>query len=176
MPPQLRCLPPVTPRRMRAAVLGSMPGAASLAAQQYYAHPRNNFWPLMRDLLAIDPDLSYARRCRALRAAGIGLWDVLASCQRSGSLDQAIDRSSAVLNDLQSWLASPQLRVLALNGQLAGSLFRSRTNPALREQLERRGVKILVLPSTSPANARDSYASKRKRWRQLARAIKENRS
>ena len=172
MPPPVRCLPPVTPRRMRAAVLGSMPGAASLAAQQYYAHPRNNFWPLMRDLCAIDPTLSYARRCRALRGAGIGLWDVLAACERSGSLDQAIDRSSAVLNDLQTWLASPQLRVLALNGQLAGSLFRTRTNPELQEQLKQRGVEILVLPSTSPANARASYASKRQRWRRLAQLLR----
>lgn len=171
-PPQVLCLPPVTPRRMRGAVLGSMPGAASLAAQQYYAHPRNNFWPLMRDLLAIEPALPYARRCRALRAAGIGLWDVLAACERSGSLDQAIDRSSAVLNDLATWLASPQLRVLALNGQLAGSLFRSRTDPELRAGLEQRGVAILVLPSTSPANARDSYASKRRRWNQLAQALR----
>ena len=171
-PPQVRCLPPVTPRCMRAAVLGSMPGAASLAAQQYYAHPRNNFWPLMRDLLAIDSALSYARRCRALRGAGIGLWDVLAACERSGSLDQAIDRSSAVLNDLAAWLASPQLRVLALNGQLAASLFRSRTDPALRAQLEQCGVTVLVLPSTSPANARDSYASKRLRWSRLAQLLR----
>lgn len=170
-PARLACLPPLTPPRMRAAVLGSMPGAAALAARQYYAHPRNSFWPLMQDLFGVDAGASYARRRRALRELGIGLWDVLASCERSGSLDQAIVRATAVLNDLEPWLAGEPLRAVALNGQLAAGLFQRRTAPRLAAGFARRRVEVLALPSTSPANARGGYPAKLAAWRRFAAAV-----
>ncbi|MBE2245339.1 MAG: DNA-deoxyinosine glycosylase, partial [Burkholderiaceae bacterium] len=85
-------LPPVIARTTRLVVLGSFPGAASLAARQYYAHPRNAFWPLLSALWGVDlTALPYARRLAVLRARGLGLWDVYASCRREGSLDTAIE-------------------------------------------------------------------------------------
>ncbi|MBF2734681.1 MAG: DNA-deoxyinosine glycosylase [Betaproteobacteria bacterium AqS2] len=156
---------------MRAAVLGSMPGGAALAARQYYAHPRNSFWPLMAELFGVDAGAPYARRLRGLRARGVGLWDVLASCERAGSLDQAIVRATAVLNELEPWLAGKQLRAVALNGQLAAGLFRRHAAPRLAASLAERGVAVLALPSTSPANARGGYPAKLAAWRRFAAAV-----
>jgi hypoxanthine-DNA glycosylase len=89
--PQLQGLPPVLSRDVRVLILGSFPGAASLAAGQYYAHPRNHFWPLVAAVTGVPlPDMPYRRRLVALRASGIGLWDAIVACRRRGSLDGAI--------------------------------------------------------------------------------------
>jgi hypothetical protein len=96
----LRGLPPQAAPDCRVLVLGSMPGAASLAAARYYAHPRNRFWPLMGALCGFDPALDYPLRLAALQAAGVGLWDVIGTCERRGSLDADIVRGSEVANPL----------------------------------------------------------------------------
>ena len=71
--------------------LGSFPGVASLAARQYYAHPRNHFWPILGAILREPlPEMPYAERLARLRAHGVGLWDVIVACRREGSSDGAI--------------------------------------------------------------------------------------
>jgi hypoxanthine-DNA glycosylase len=106
-------------------VLGSMPGRASLAAQQYYAHPRNAFWPIMAAYCGIDPTAAYAERVTALLDAGIALWDVLGECRRSGSLDAAIEFDGARPNAIAALLdAYPRIRRVCLNGGAAATLYR----------------------------------------------------
>jgi hypoxanthine-DNA glycosylase len=149
-------LPPVIARHTRLIVLGSFPGEASLAAAQYYAHPRNQFWPIVAELLGLELQaMPYRRRLDALRARGVGLWDVYASCRRAGSLDSAID--DAQPNDLASLRRrAPQLQLVAHNG---GESARSMK---LTQAL---GVAVLRLPSTSPANASWSFERKLAAWR-----------
>lgn len=151
-------LPPVISPQTRLVVLGSFPGAASLAARQYYAHPRNQFWPLLSALWAIDlVALPYRQRLAVLRERGLGLWDVYASCVREGSLDSAIER--AVPNDLASLRRrAPRLEAVAHNG--GESAKHLRVTAAL-------GVEVHRLPSTSPANASWSFERKALAWRDV---------
>jgi hypoxanthine-DNA glycosylase len=154
--PLLSGLAPIAGAQTRLLVLGSFPGVASLQAQQYYGHPRNQFWPLLSALygqpLTAWP---YARRVAWIEAHGLGLWDVYAACRRPGSLDADIRQARP--NDLAGLAARlPQLALIAHNG---GESARSmRVTSAL-------GVPVLRLPSTSPANASWSFERKRLAWR-----------
>ena len=157
-----RAFDPVVATDARVLLLGSMPGAASLAAGAYYAHPRNLFWPFMADIVGFDPALPYAARLRALQEAGIGLWDVVARCQRPGSLDSAIVAGTVEAADLPGLLAArPRIRTLLFNGARAEAEFHrwhpaGTVDPTLRLQR---------LPSTSPANASQRPADKLAAWR-----------
>ena len=161
-----RCFPPVVNADTRVLILGSLPGEASLAAGQYYAHPRNQFWPLVGSLLQLDlPALPYAQRLGCLLQHGIGLWDVIAEARRHGSLDTSIRDSQH--NDLQQLLASlPKLALVAFNGKTAGKQATS---------LAGCGVATLILPSSSPAFTLP-FAAKQAAWRALASYIPTPRS
>lgn len=156
--------------RTRVLVLGSMPGDASLLAGQYYAHPRNRFWPLMQALCGVDAGLVYPQRVQALLAAGVGLWDVLAACQRPGSLDASIRRGSEIVVDLPGLLPHcPQLQLIACNGKAAATLYaRHLSGPV--QQL-RPDLPWLALPSTSPANAAFSLSRLQQQWQPLRAAL-----
>ena len=156
--PMLEGLAPIIDTDTRLVVLGSFPGAASLAARQYYGHPRNNLWALLSALWDEDlVALGYAQRLAALQRHRVGLWDVYRSCEREGSLDSAI--RVPVPNDLaQLKTLAPQLRAVAHNGAESA---RSRR---ITEQL---GVDVHTLPSTSPANASWSFERKLAAWRDV---------
>ncbi len=153
----LQGLPPSIARHTRLLVLGSFPGAASLAAGQYYAHPRNQFWPLVGALLGEDLlALSYAQRLSRLHAHGVGLWDVIGACRREGSLDSRI--RDAQCNDLGSLRRrAPGLQAIAHNG--GASARAMPTAGAL-------GLRVFRLPSSSPANASWSFERKLAAWRE----------
>ena len=155
-PPRLQGLPPVLARHTRCLVLGSFPGAASLAAQQYYGHPRNHFWPLLSAIWGVDlVALPYARRLAEVRRRGLGIWDAYASCRREGSLDADIE--AAALNDFAALRRrAPALRLVLHNG--AESARVTRTLQAL-------GYATRRLPSSSPANASWSFERKLAAWR-----------
>lgn len=156
--PRLAGLAAVTSPRTRLLVLGSFPGAASLAAQQYYGHPRNHFWPLLSTIWQVDlVSLPYPARLSVLRARGLGVWDVYASCHREGSLDSAIRQAEP--NDLIGLAAGlPRLRAVAHNG--GESARAMRITAAL-------GLPVYRLPSTSPANASWSFERKLAAWREV---------
>lgn len=169
--PVVRSFAPVADARARVLVLGSMPGVESLRAGQYYAHPRNAYWRLMGDLVGATPDLPYAQRTRRLRRAGIALWDVLAACVRNGSLDAAIDAQSIVANDVAGFLARhPRISHVFFNGATAERCFRVHVLPTL----DGSDLRLQRLPSTSPAHAALDYSAKRRAWRVLLRALKNN--
>jgi hypoxanthine-DNA glycosylase len=151
-------LPPVIDRDTRLLVLGSFPGAASLAAVEYYAHPRNHFWPLLSALWQVDlRALNYDARLTELLRHRVGLWDVYAACRREGSLDQAIE--DAEYNDFASLhRLAPDLRAVAHNGGESARAMRF---------LADCGYGVHRLPSTSPANASWSFERKLSAWRGL---------
>ncbi len=151
-------LPPVLNPSVRVLILGSFPGAVSLAAAQYYAHPRNQFWPLLSTVLNDDLfALPYAERLQKLLRHRIGLWDVIATCERRGSLDSAI-RQAQEADFSQFHERYPQLHTIAFNGKTAGKAA---------PRFDAAGYRTLVLPSSSPANAQLSFIEKLKCWQQL---------
>ena len=149
-------LPPVIDSRARVLILGSFPSAASLAAQQYYAHPQNQFWRILGAAIGQPlKEMDYAARLVAVQAAGIGIWDVFASCERAGSLDSAIrDARPNPLAALKE--SAPRLRRVCCNGRMAARRVR---------EVEALGFEALILPSTSPAHAGMNFAEKLARWR-----------
>ncbi len=149
-PERIQGFPPVLGPDPRILILGSMPSVRSLAEQQYYGHPRNRFWPLMGRLIDAGPELAYEQRCLRVRAHGIAIWDVLASCRRPGSLDADILRESEQANPIDELLARhPGICRVLFNGQAAAQAFERH----LRPRLPQHGPACLQLPSTSPANA-----------------------
>lgn len=154
---------PITRADAHVLVLGSMPGVASLRAQQYYGHPRNAFWPIMATVFGFDVDAPYAQRVAALMAHKVAVWDVLATCQREGSLDADIAVQSIVVNDFALFVRNhPGLRRLCFNGATAHTVFRRRVLPQLPTPLP---FELVPLPSTSPAHAGMPMAEKLRRWR-----------
>lgn len=160
---QIFSFPPLRGHQPHSLILGSMPGQASLDANQYYAHPRNAFWPIMAELFAFEAALPYAARCGALTNAGVAVWDVLQACVRRGSLDSAIETDSEVANDIPALLQDqPGITRILFNGAKAETVFRKHLLPGL----DQHQIKLQRLPSTSPAHAALCFADKLAAWRQ----------
>jgi len=154
-------LPPLVAANTRLLILGSFPGAASLAAQQYYGHPQNKFWRILAAIYGASAEdicaSSYEKRSAWMLSKGVGLWDVYASCERVGSLDAKI--RNAEVNDFASLrLRCPALQAVAHNG---AESFRHAA------QIQALGLPVLKLPSTSPANASWSFERKLAAWREV---------
>lgn len=155
------CFPPVTRSDTRLLVLGSLPGAISLAQQRYYAHPQNLFWRLMGPVTGRDfVPLAYEDRLEALLDAKVGLWDTVAAATREGSLDAAIRLHEA--SDLAALVATlPALRAIGFNGATSARIGR-------RQLAGATGPVLIDLPSSSPAYASLSFEKKRAAWLALA--------
>jgi hypoxanthine-DNA glycosylase len=158
---RLHGLPPAVTSQTRLLVLGSFPGASSLAREQYYAHPQNAFWRILQAIWPSSPYVtsadSYEKRISWMLEKGIGLWDVYASCEREGSLDSAIQL--AQVNDLaELQRCCSNLRLIAHNG---GESFRHAGHTRAL------GLPVYRLPSSSPANASWSFERKLAAWREV---------
>jgi len=150
---------PVARADARILILGSLPGRRSLLEQQYYAHPRNAFWPIMNALYGICG--SYRARCQGLVENKIALWDVLGESQRPGSLDADIRIASACANDFPRFLRSHRsLSLVGFNGRKAEQLFRR-----MAHMPSTCSIDYVSLPSTSPAFARMSIPDKIAAWK-----------
>ena len=164
--PLQNCFPPVVRRDTRLLVLGSLPGAVSLAHRQYYAHPQNLFWRLMgrvidRDLAALD----YESRLQALLDAGVGLWDTVAAATRQGSLDADIRLHAA--SDLAALAETlPELRAVAFNGSTSARIGRQQLAGV-------DGIDLVDLPSSSPAHASRGFEEKLETWLNLRAYLRQ---
>ena len=160
--------PPLARRDARILVLGSMPSRESLTRQQYYAHPRNAFWPILTRVLDIEAD-HYAGKAQLAMERGVAIWDVYRDCIRPGSLDSAIDEKSAVVNDFRAFFTRhPDIERILFNGAKAEAAFLRRVLP----DLDGKAVAIprRRLPSTSPAHAGMRFEDKLAAWQTALRA------
>ena len=167
------CFPPVAGPDTRLLILGSLPGVRSLALSQYYGHPRNHFWPLLGGIVGEEdlPTLSYEDRLSSLQARGIGLWDVVASAVRPGSLDQHLRDVNA--NSLGAFVATlPQLRAIAFNGTTASRIGHRQLDSD--EGFAARAIDLLDMPSTSPANTM-AITRKAQAWDRLRPYVEDYR-
>jgi len=148
-------LPPVLGKLPEVVILGSFPSQQSLMKKEYYGNPRNHFWRIIEALFSLDCHLSYSVRTSRLVDHRIALWDVISTCSRKGSADARIQ--DPVFNDLAGFLAAyPTVHLVALNGSSAGRYYHQLNIPA--------PVPAVVLPSTSPANARFTLKEKVRCW------------
>lgn len=159
----------IVDNRTRVLIIGSMPGQQSLEKQQYYGNPRNHFWPIMGELLQVNIPDNYEERLQVLRQAGIGLWDAIARCERSGSLDATIKRE--VPNDFSMLFTEyPHIQCVLFNGGKAFTVFKKHV-----------GLDVLAqrffaqLPSTSPIPGKNikSFEEKIEAWSVLKTYVKE---
>ena len=152
---------PVIGSNPRVLILGSMPGVVSLQAVQYYANPRNAFWPVMADLFAIEIDCEYQHRIHQIKQLPIILWDTIKACHRCGSLDSSIQQHQLEANDIPALLKQyGDIQLVACNGATSEKYFNRLVKNQLPDEIE-----VLRLPSTSPANAGMSYEQKLSAWR-----------
>ena len=166
---QVQSFEPLIGQRPRIIILGSMPGVASLEAVQYYAHPRNTFWPIMGEMFGVDHKAGYESRVSEFEKLPLILWDTLQACHRPGSLDSNIDISSAQANDIPGLLQQfPEVRAIVFNGAAAEKYFRKLVVPILPGSAR---IELARMPSTSPANAGMSFEQKLAAWRRLLEYI-----
>jgi len=155
---------PVVGNKPVLLVLGSMPGNASLHEQQYYAHPRNAFWPIVCDVFDSEAH-DYTAKIALLKHQQIALWDVLKRCRRPGSLDADIQADSIVCNNFAAFLNKHNsIRRIAFNGKTAQRLFMQKVVPTLPPHAH---LEFNVMPSTSPAMASLNLTQKTQIWREV---------
>jgi TDG/mug DNA glycosylase family protein len=150
-------------------VLGSSPSVMSLEKGEYYGNPRNHFWQIMERIAGVPADAPYAERTSCLKQRRIALWDVLCTCERHASCDQSIRNPLA--NDIAGLLEDhPTIVCIALNGKVGATRWMRQLLP---EVMNRTDIRIVSLPSTSPANARLSLEEKAAAWAVIMTCIEE---
>jgi double-stranded uracil-DNA glycosylase len=163
--PAKHSFPPIVDAQARVLVLGTLPGEESLRRREYYAHPRNLFWPIVFALFGAVPTLDYAERLTFVAAQRIALWDVCELGEREASADATIRRERPNAID-QLLDEHPRIGAVAFNGTGARRLYD-------RHFPRRADLTYLSLPSTSPAHARINFAEKLARWAELREALEE---
>ncbi|MEO6422150.1 MAG: DNA-deoxyinosine glycosylase [Candidatus Nitrotoga sp.] len=162
---RIHSFPPIESANSNILILGTMPGKASLQAQQYYAHPRNAFWEIISEILGVNALNSYKAKTSSIVRARIALWDVLKSCSRESSLDSDINNNTIMLNDFASFYNNhSHIHRVYFNGAKAESLYMKHVQQFLLNSLN---IEYIRLPSTSPANAAFSFNEKLGAWKSI---------
>ena len=160
----VRSFAPVARPDAKILILGSMPGKVSLLAQQYYAHPHNLFWPIMGTLFGAKPDLPYSSRLEILQSKGVALWDVMQECYRESALDSDIVEATIIANNFGNFFANHlDIQRVYFNGTKAEQAFNKYVAPGINTE----SIRLIRLPSTSPANATLPNEIKLRDWRQI---------
>ena len=152
---RISSFPPLISEDSKVLILGSVPGIKSLEMQEYYAHPQNKFWRILFELFEEEFTTDYCEKIKLLKKYKIGVWDVIDSCERKGSLDTEIKNENHhnILKLLEDF---PSIKVIFCNGQKSFKTL----NKIVPNQLE---LPIFVLPSTSPAYT-IPYEKKLQEW------------
>lgn len=160
-------LPPVEPDDARLLILGTFPGELAIKRREYYAERRNKFWEITGRLLGASRDLLYEERLCRLESKGIALWDVVAACQRQGSVDSAMQQSSIEVNDFVRFLdRHARIAVICFNGKKAKEIWDDYVVPSLFPNVPRR-LCYWVLPCTSGNNTHMTFDEKLSSWRSV---------
>ena len=147
-----------------------MPGEKSLAANQYYAHPQNSFWKIIFSICNEEFSDKYTDRVQVLKKNQLALWDVLKSCQRSGSLDSNIVSNSSVVNDFSEFLKTHnKISKICFNGQKASQIFKRHVIKGSERFYA--DYTLITLPSTSPAHASMKWTEKQAAWREHIKIV-----
>ena len=156
----LVAFPPILPDKPHTLILGTMPGGKSLEANQYYAHPQNQFWKFMGNIYGASPSLPYEQRLQILKGKGIAVWDVVHACIRKGSMDADIKNEE--VNDFEKFYTeNPTIKLVVFDSLTAQNIYNRRVLPTLTKKL-----RYLRVPSPSPAHARMNYQEKLAFWSQ----------
>lgn len=161
---QIHPIPPVWDAASRVLILGSFPSVRSREAQFFYAHPQNRFWKVLSAVLDCGCPQTVEEKRQLLHASHIALWDVIRSCELTGSSDSSIRR--AVPNDLAPLLCGARIEAVFCNGTTAFRLYRKYLE-------EETGLRAVCLPSTSPANAAWSAVRLQEAWMAVRRALEK---
>lgn len=163
---RIKSFEPVVDNRTEVLILGSMPGVASLEKQEYYGNIRNTFWKIIFEIFNQEPILNYEQKLDFLISKRIGLWDMLASCERKGSLDSNI--SLGVVNDFEKLFCTyPDIKRVCFNGTKAYDVFKKEIGFTCYDN-----IIFKKMPSTSPANTL-RYDLKLEEWKLLKQYLKE---
>lgn len=139
-------------------ILGSFPSVKSREIGFYYGHPKNRFWKLLSAIYETDEPISVSEKKLFLKKHHIALWDVIESCDITGSSDSSI--RNVKLNDINLILNAADIQAVYANGKKAETLYKTYMEPLT-------GQKIISLPSTSPANAAYSMERLMESWKQI---------
>lgn len=160
-------LPAVVDSHTRVLIVGSMPGVQSLEKQQYYGNPRNHFWSIIATLTNSEVPETYEQRLALVKKYHIGLWDVIKSCERQGSLDSNIKHE--VPNDFKKLFEIyPNIEAVAFNGTKAFAVFKKHVGLEVLQ-----GRVVFQMPSTSPVPGRFNKTKEQKQeiWSQISKYI-----
>ena len=158
----LHPFPPLYDENSRVLILGSFPSVKSREQKFFYGHPQNRFWRVLAAVFASETPQTVAEKRRFLLSHGIALWDVIASCEITGSSDSSI--KNVVANDLRQILEAADIRKIFVNGKTAEKYYKKYTEPVI-------GREAICLPSTSPANAAWSFERLTEVWQAVAESI-----
>jgi len=144
-------------------ILGSFPSIKSFEEGFYYAHPRNQFWPILAAVYN-EPVQTKEEKIALCKKHNIALFDSAASLQRDANNSSDTNLKNIEVNDFEKLLAHyPNIKTILFTGKKAQEIF--------NKKYKHLKINKILLPSTSPAYASMKFEEKLTKYRE---ALKEN--